>query len=64
VQKSACKADKRLVDITLTQNGLALVQKLDQFNDQIDAILKGVTENEAATLNQILDKLRSLPEHP
>jgi len=64
VQKSACKADKRLVDIILTQNGLALVQKLDQFNDQIDAILKGVTENEAATLNQILDKLRSLPEHP
>jgi DNA-binding MarR family transcriptional regulator len=64
VQKSACKADKRLVDITLTQKGLALVQKLDQFNDQIDAILKGVTENEAATLNQILDKLRSLPEHP
>jgi len=64
VQKAACKSDKRLVDITLTQKGLALVQKLDQFNDQIDAILKGVTENEAATLNQILDKLRSLPEHP
>jgi DNA-binding MarR family transcriptional regulator len=64
VQKAACKSDKRLVDITLTQKGLALVQKLDQFNDQIDAILKGVTENEAATLNRILDKLRSLPEHP
>ena len=64
VQKAACKSDKRLVDITLSQKGLALVQKLDQFNDQIDAILKGVTETEAATLNQILDKLRSLPDHP
>jgi DNA-binding MarR family transcriptional regulator len=64
VQKAACKADKRLVDITLTEKGLLLVQRLDQFNDQIDAILKGVTENEAATLNQILDKLRSLPEQP
>ncbi len=64
VQKAACKVDKRLVDITLTQKGLDLVQKLDQFNDQIDAILKGVTETEANTLNQILDKLRSLPDHP
>ena len=64
VQKAACKADKRLVDITLTEKGLLLVQKLDQFNDQIDAILKSVTENEAATLNQILDKLRSLPDQP
>ena len=64
VQKAACKADKRLVDITLTEKGLLLIQKLDQFNDQIDAILKSVTENEAATLNQILDKLRSLPDQP
>jgi DNA-binding MarR family transcriptional regulator len=62
VQKSACKADKRLVDITLTEKGLLLVQKLDVFNEQIDEILKGVTESEASTLNKILDKLRSLPD--
>jgi DNA-binding MarR family transcriptional regulator len=59
VQKSACKADKRLVDITLTEKGLGLVKKLDQYNDQIDAILKGLSEAEAATINQILDKLRN-----
>ena len=58
VQKSACKADKRLVDITLTEKGLQLVIKLDQYNDQIDANLKGLTEAEAATMNQLLDKLR------
>jgi DNA-binding MarR family transcriptional regulator len=63
VQKSACKADKRLVDIILTDKGLQLVERLDQFNDQIDAILKGVSETEAKTINQILDKLRSLPDH-
>ncbi len=63
VEKSACKSDKRLVDITLSEKGLQLVNKLDQYNDQIDAILNGVTEAEAATLNQILDKLRSLPEN-
>jgi DNA-binding MarR family transcriptional regulator len=63
VAKNTCPSDKRLVDITLTDKGLALVEKLDQYNDQIDAILQGVTEKEAATLNQILDKLRSLPDN-
>ena len=59
VQKSACKADKRLVDITLTDKGIQLVTKLDEYNDHIDATLKGVSEAEASTLNQILDKLRN-----
>ena len=58
VQKSACKADKRLVDITLTEKGLQLVTKLDEYNELIDLNLKGVTEAEAATINQLLDKLR------
>ena len=63
VAKNTCPSDKRLVDITLTEKGLELVEKLDQFNDQLDAILQGVSEKEAATLNQILDKLRSVPDH-
>ncbi len=63
VAKSTCPADKRLVDITLTPKGLALVEKLDQLNDQIDAVLKGVTESEAKTINDILDKLRSNAEN-
>ena len=63
VAKNICPSDKRLVDITLTAKGLALVERLDQYNDQIDAILQGVSEKEAATLNQILDKLRSLPDN-
>lgn len=63
VQKSACKADKRLVDITLTQKGLELVTRLDQFNDQIDSILQGVSKEDAAIVNQILDKLRDHPAH-
>jgi DNA-binding MarR family transcriptional regulator len=61
VQKTACKTDKRLVDITLTEKGLQLVNRLDQYNDQIDAILKNVSQEEAKTINQILDKLRNLP---
>ena len=58
VEKTACIKDKRLVDITLSKKGIQLVEKLDHLNDQIDGILNGITEKEAASLNQILDKLR------
>ena len=57
VEKTAC-VNKRLVDITVTKKGLQLLEKLDALNEQIDSILKGVSEKEATTMNQILDKLR------
>lgn len=62
VEKSACIKDKRLVDIQLSPAGLLLVEKLDQYNEQIDAILKGINEQEAAAVNQVLDKLRDYYE--
>jgi DNA-binding MarR family transcriptional regulator len=60
VLKNICEKDKRLVDITLSPKGLQLVDQLDQFNDRIDALLKGINESEAATMNQILDKIRTI----
>jgi DNA-binding MarR family transcriptional regulator len=62
VEKTACLKDKRLVDITISKKGLVLVEKLDQFNNQIDAVLKGVDEKEAQTINQLLDKIRAISE--
>ena len=61
VLKNTCEKDKRLVDITLSPKGLQLVDQLDQFNDRIDALLKGINESEAQTMNQILDKIRAAP---
>ena len=63
VEKTACIKDKRLVDITATKKGLQLLEKLDALNEQIDSILKGVSEKEATTMNQILDKLREDTQH-
>jgi len=60
VVKNTCEKDKRLVDITLSPKGLDLVDQLDQFNDRIDALLKGINASEAATMNQILDKIRKV----
>jgi hypothetical protein len=61
VVKNTCEKDKRLVDITLSAKGLDLVDQLDQFNDRIDDLLKGINESEAKTMNQILDKIRVNP---
>ena len=63
VEKTACVKDKRLVDITVTKKGLQLLEKLDALNEHIDSILKGVSEKEAHTMNQILDKLREDTQH-
>ena len=61
VVKNTCEKDKRLVDITLSPKGLDLVDQLDQFNERIDALLKGINESEAQMMNQILDKIRIDP---
>ena len=61
VLKNTCEKDKRLVDITLSPKGLDLVDQLDQYNERIDALLKGINESEAQLMNQILDKIRIDP---
>ena len=61
VLKNTCEKDKRLVDITLSPKGLDLVNQLDQYNERIDALLKGINESEAQMMNQILDKIRIDP---
>jgi DNA-binding MarR family transcriptional regulator len=59
VQKVICKTDRRLVDVTITDTGLQLLDKLDSYNEQMDAMLGSLTEDDAKMLNQLLDKIRS-----
>src|SRR5687768_3135453 len=59
VKKVVCKTDKRLVDITITDKGKPLLEELDQYENEMDGILKNLTETEAETLNTLLDKIRS-----
>ena len=58
-KKSVCKLDRRLVDVTITDKGKKLLEKIDQYNDQMDAIMMNLTEQEAKTLNELLDKIRN-----
>lgn len=59
VQKVICKTDRRLVDVTITDTGMQLLDRLDSYNEQMDAMLGNLTEEDAKLLNQLLDKIRS-----
>ena len=59
VQKVICKTDRRLVDVTITDTGLQLLDKLDSYNEQMDAMLESLSEEEAKMLNHLLDKIRN-----
>ncbi len=58
VKKVICKADKRLVDVTITANGRALLQNIDLQQVEMNAIMEPLSEDEALTLNILLDKIR------
>jgi DNA-binding MarR family transcriptional regulator len=58
VEKKVCPADKRLVDVVISKKGLALLEKLDRKNAELDNILQSLTPEEAKTLNSLLDKMR------
>ena len=58
VKKVVCKADKRLVDVTITEIGRALLQNIDLQEAEMDAIMEPLSKEEALTLNTLLDKIR------
>jgi len=58
VRKHTSKTDKRLVDVTITDEGRELLTKLDRHNDELDNIVTSLSEGEMNTLNNLLDKLR------
>ena len=59
VQREVCENSRRQVDITILDNGLSLLRKIDaEAGEWLDS-LKNITKGEAQELNRILDKLRS-----
>ncbi len=58
LEKKSCKFDKRLVDVTITEKGLALLAELDASADRLDSIISNLTSAEAKQLNELLDKAR------
>lgn len=59
VKKNTCKADKRLVDITITNKGKEVLSKLDKHEDSMQNIMYSLTDEETKMLNTLLDKMRT-----
>ena len=60
VKKAVCKSDRRLVDVMISDKGRKLLERLDKRQDDMDNILNNLTKKEAATLSELLDKIRGL----
>ena len=58
VSKKTCPSDKRLVDISITEQGKKVLAKIDRNEKQITAIMANLDQQEMKSLNGLLDKMR------
>lgn len=58
VNKQTCAYDKRLVDVTISETGVQLLQRLDKKTDELDSIISNLSDHETDALNELLDKMR------
>ncbi len=58
VKKGTCKADRRLVDVMITDKGKKMLERLDERQNELDNIIGNLTAKEAVTLSELLDKIR------
>jgi DNA-binding MarR family transcriptional regulator len=59
VERKTCPSDRRQVHVIITESGLEFIGKLDEPMSKLDAHIKALSLEEAATLNHLLDKMRN-----
>ncbi len=62
VRKIVCKVDRRLVDVIITDKGKKVLERLDTRQDDLDAILRNISEKDANILSGLLDQIRDSAE--
>ena len=58
VSKRVSKQDRRLVDVTISEEGTKVLEQLDEQHHQIDDVFNNLSLGEMVTMNRLLDKLR------
>ena len=54
-----CPANRRKVDITITDKGMELLEKINPVVERLGEALASLSLDEAKVLNELLDKMRS-----
>lgn len=59
IKRSTNTTDRRVAKITIAEKGLALLEEMASEEGNLDIASKGLSEEEARQLNELLNKLRS-----
>src|SRR5688572_5846812 len=59
-----CATDKRSVEVTITQEGLDALTRMQDEVIAIENLLNALTEDETRQLNMLLEKVRARKAHP
>merc|ERR1712051_170058 len=60
VTRNVCPDNRRKVEISITETGLDILEKLDPITSQTNKdVLQNLNSEELKTLNNLLDKLRN-----
>lgn len=59
VLRKVCPEDRRQVEVTITENGLRLLESLDKPVQSLESQVHGISLGEAELVNQLLDKIKS-----
>lgn len=62
IERIRCEKDRRVVYVKISENGLAILSEIDKNIDINLLINAGLTDEEANTLSELLDKSRSTYE--
>ncbi len=58
IERVTCEKDRRQVDVKITKKGLDLLEKVKTEMNAFKTISDNLTEKEANTINDLLDKMR------
>jgi DNA-binding MarR family transcriptional regulator len=58
VSRDICPANRRKMDIAITEEGLTDLKGMDELVKKIDNIFYNIDDDEAVELNRLLDKIR------
>jgi DNA-binding MarR family transcriptional regulator len=58
VRKQICVHDKRLVDVTITEKGKILLDRINKDAYKIDKVVSKLTDDEISRVNELLDRIR------